>query len=239
MSDPVWDVCLKGVAGDLSLDVRFSTSAQTVALVGANAAGKTSVLRFMTGTRSPAGGHFRIRDRTLFDSERGIDLPPERRSLGYVPQGYGLFPHLRALDNVAFGLRRADPDSRRMRAHELLAEVGAEHLADRFPKGLSGGEQQRVALARALAVEPAGLLLDEPLAALDTASRRRMRAFLTEYLSTHPRPTLVVTHDVRDVAALGSEVVVLDRGRIVQQGTVEALRAAPVDDFVAEFFGAP
>jgi ABC-type sulfate/molybdate transport systems ATPase subunit len=157
--------------------------------------------------------------------------------VGYVPQGFGLFPHLRAVDNVAFGL--AGRKDRRRVARSLLEDLGIAAVADRMPRDLSGGERQRVALARALVLDPELLLMDEPLSALDAASRRRMRSFLAVHLEERQRPAIIVTHDVRDVMALGGDVHVLEGGRIVQQGTAEDLREDPGTDFVAEFFGAP
>jgi len=162
--------------------------------------------------------------------------------MGYVPQGYGLFPHLRVADNVAFGLstgpRRLPKAERRSAARQLLTELGCATLAERWPAGLSGGEQQRVALARALVVAPALLLLDEPMAALDAGVRRVVRTFLATRLRSSACPSIVVTHDVRDVLALGARVCVLEAGRIVQQGSLSELQAAPASDFVAEFVGA-
>jgi ABC-type sulfate/molybdate transport systems ATPase subunit len=170
----------------------------------------------------------------------------EERRVGYVPQGYGLFPHLSVLENVAFGLSvgpaRFPKEARREKALSMLGELGCRSLAERRVGGLSGGEQQQVALARALAPSPSLLLLDEPLAALDRATRRSVRGFLAEHLKARACPTLLVTHEARDVEALGAEdlgaeVCVLEGGRIVQRGPLEALREEPASDFVSEFVG--
>jgi ABC-type sulfate/molybdate transport systems ATPase subunit len=144
-------------------------------------------------------------------------------------------------DNVAFGLLRSGERApsraeRRARADRLLDQVGCGHLASRSPGSLSGGEQQRVALARALATQPAMLLLDEPLAALDARARRNVRTYLAEYLTERKGPALVVSHDLRDVRALGGPVCVIEDGKIVQRGTADALRAAPATEFVEAFF---
>ncbi|MEL7239753.1 MAG: ATP-binding cassette domain-containing protein, partial [Planctomycetota bacterium] len=185
---------------------------------------------------------FVVSGRTLASRTRGVDVPIERRSLGYVPQGFGLFPHLSAIDNVAFGLstgaRRLPLAQRRARARAVLEELGGRAWAFHRIDALSGGEQQRVALARALVIGPELLLLDEPMAALDVATRRDVRQFLSHHLARFARPSVLVTHDIRDVVAFDAHVYAMEAGRIVQQGPVDALRRAPATAFVAEFVGA-
>lgn len=214
--------------------IEVAFEAASAVIIGPNGAGKSTLLRLIAGAPLGAEGRVVLDGRVLFDSAAGVDLPPEARRIGYVPQGYGLFPHLSVRGNVAFGIT-GDREVRRAAADAALAAADAAELADRRPATLSGGERQRVAIARALAIEPAALLLDEPLAALDVAARRATRARLAGVLAG--RSSLVVTHDARDVAALGGEVIVLCGGRVVQRGTAAALAAAPVDAFVAEFFG--
>lgn len=236
-----WYASIRKRVGPLDLDVEMETTSLVAALVGPNGSGKTTILRTLAGARNPVEGRIVIGDRVLFDSSLSVGVEPEDRQVGYVPQGYGLFPHLSVLDNVAFGLKRAGRSSRdrRPRAFAMLEEMGCESLAQRFPTDLSGGEKQRVALARALVTEPRILLLDEPLAALDTTSRRQMRAFLANKLLERAQATLMVTHDPRDIGALGAHVWVLEEGRIVQSGGLGDLRSAPATEFVAEFTGAP
>jgi molybdate transport system ATP-binding protein len=238
----MWRVRATARVGELRLDVELEGNARPVALVGPNGSGKTTLLRMVAGALSPDRGTITIGGTTLFDSERGVDLPIERRRVAYLPQGYGLFPHLRVVDNVAFGLahgeRPARHEERRRVALEMLAGLGAEHLATRYPRRLSGGEQQRVALARALVTDPSILLLDEPMAAMDTAHRRKVRAFLATWLAGQGRPALLVTHDVRDVIALDATVCALDGGKVIQRGSVAELRASPATEFLAEFVGA-
>lgn len=238
-----WRVAVAARLGALELQVELEGDQTPVALVGPNAAGKTSLLRMIAGALQPQAGQIRIGDRTLFDADRNVDLPPEARAVGYVPQGFQLFAHLSVIDNVAFGLStgagRRPRAERRRAALETLDALGCAHLAGRTPANLSGGEQQRVALARALIVGPRMLLLDEPLSALDSAARRAVRAQLAERLAQRALPAVVVTHDQRDVAALGATVCVLEQGRIVQCGSPAELRAAPATDFVAEFFDTP
>jgi len=153
-----------------------------------------------------------------------------------VPQGYGLFPHLRVIDNVAFGLStKLSRDERRLLARKKLAQINGEKLANRWPFTLSGGEKQRIALARTLMIEPGLLLLDEPLSALDVTARRSLRGYLAQHLAGREIPTIIVTHDIRDVVALGARMIVLDRGRVAQSGSVDELKARPANEFVAEF----
>jgi ABC-type sulfate/molybdate transport systems ATPase subunit len=238
-----WSVRILARIGAFELDVDIDGNDDPVVLIGPNGAGKTTLLRMIAGAHRPSSGRIAIGSSIVFDSEKKVDFSPESRAVGYVPQGFGLFPHLRVVDNVAFGLslgeRRQPASLRRSAAIKLLGELGAAHLADRMPSDLSGGEKQRVALARALLVSPRLLLLDEPLATLDPGSRRRLRAFLAEHLKARRGPAIVVTHDVRDAEALGAELFVMQEGHIVQRGRAAELRAKPVTEFVAEFFNAP
>jgi molybdate transport system ATP-binding protein len=209
----------------LELDV----GAETFALVGPSGAGKTSVLRAVAGLARPGEGVIACGDDTWFDAARGIDVRPEDRSVGYVFQEYALFPHLTVEQNVAFGGGRAD---------RLLWRLGLEQLANAKPGKLSGGERQRVALARALARSPRVLLLDEPMAALDPHTRGTVRAELHDLLRELALPTLLVTHDFEDAAALADRVGVLADGRVRQVGTPGDLLGAPADPFVAHLAGA-
>jgi molybdate transport system ATP-binding protein len=171
---------------------------------------------------------------SLLDTERGIDVPLERRKLGYLPQDYGLFPHLSVRANVEFALAsRSRPDP--ARAAELLREFGLEALAERKPKALSGGEKQRVALARALSTSPRALLFDEPLAALDVHLRSEVRRLLGAYLDKSGLPCVLVTHDADDARALGQCIVALEAGRVTQSGSWEELAARPASRFVEAF----
>lgn len=235
-----WQVKLRATVGALALDLELGGDDAPHALVGPNGSGKTTVLRLIAGALRPDAGRIEVGGRVLFDAASRVDVPSEERKVGYVPQGFRLFPHLKVLDNVAFGLaaRGVPRASRREAAQRLLADLGISHLAHRTPGALSGGEQQRVALARALAVDPQFILLDEPLSAMDASARRTLRGLLAERLRALPGPALVVTHDVRDIRALGATVHVLEGGRIVQRGPLEALEAAPATDFVAELVGA-
>ncbi|MEM8610009.1 MAG: ATP-binding cassette domain-containing protein [Myxococcota bacterium] len=238
-----WAVEVRASVGELGLDVALEGDQRPLAIVGPNGSGKTTLLRLIAGAPAEMAGRIVVDGATLFDSERGVALAPETRRVGYVPQGFGLFPHLSVVDNVAFGLsvsaQRAGATDRREKARALLTELRCEGLAERRPSRLSGGERQRVALARALIVEPRLLLLDEPLSTLDPGARRTLRAFLAERLRSRGVPAIAVTHDLRDVEALEARVAVLERGRIVQEGDLDDLRANPATDFVSEFLDRP
>jgi molybdate transport system ATP-binding protein len=202
---------------------------ETFALVGPSGAGKSTVLRVIAGLLQPREGRVLQGDEAWLDTEAGVSLPPDRRSVGLVFQEYALFPHLSVERNVAFGGRE--------RAAELLERFRIGHLAKARPGELSGGERQRVALARALAREPAVLLLDEPMAALDAHTRAGVRAELQELLRELALPTILVTHDFEDAAALADRVGVIAEGKVLQLGSPDELIAAPSDAFVASFTG--
>ena len=211
------------------LEVSLEVGPETLALAGPSGAGKTTLLRAIAGLLRPDRGLVEAGGAVWLDTSRGVDLPPERRSVGLVFQDYALFPHLTVEQNVAFGGRHRVP--------ELLSGLALERLARARPGELSGGERQRVALARALARDPHVLLLDEPLSALDASTRTRVREELGPLLRAQTLPTLLVTHDYLDAAALADRVGVVVEGRIVQVGTPAELAAAPASSFVAEFTG--
>ena len=213
------------------LGVSLSIAAETVALVGPSGAGKTTVLRAIAGLRRPDRGRIALGGRVWFDAAAKVDLPPERRSVGLVFQEYALFPHMTVQANVAFG------GASDARVRELLDRVQMAHLAGERPGGLSGGERQRVAVARALARNPQVLLLDEPLSALDAHTRTAVRGELQDVLGALALPTLLVTHDFRDAAALADRIGVIVDGRLRQEGTAAELVAHPADAFVASFTG--
>ena len=211
------------------IDLEFAVGEETVLLAGPNGAGKSTLLRLLLGIDTPGAGRIALDGRTLFDGR--VNLPPEARGLGYLPQDYALFPHLDVRGNVGFGLRRNDRDDR---TQEVLEALQIAPLAARRVQELSGGERQKVALARALAPRPRALLLDEPFAALDTQARRQLRQFLSAQLEALRLPALVVSHDPAD-AGVGRRIVVMERGRIAQEGTLDALRADPATPFIAEW----
>lgn len=233
------DVDLVVEVGLFNVTAAFSVGATPLAIVGENGAGKTTLLRALVGGVAPRAGRVVLADHLLFDRGSGVDLPPEQRRIGYVPQGTALFPHMSVADNVGFGLRAhagLDAGARAQKVAATLDQLGCADLQHQRPADLSGGERQRVALARAVITKPAALVLDEPLAALDASARRELRGFLAQVLGEWGVPTVVVTHDPRDVVALGADVLVLAEGRVVQQGTVDGCRANPANAFVSELF---
>src|SRR5439155_665796 len=189
-------------------------------LVGESGAGKTTLLRLVAGLARPDEGQIALDGVPLADTGTGVFIPPEARSVGYLAQDYALFPHLSARENVAFGLRamRRPRDEVRARTARLLERFGLEALAERRPPQLSGGQQQRVALARALALDPRILLLDEPLSALDPATRRAVRGGLRSALAGLSCATLFVTHHPAEALAFGDRIAVLEGGRLSQCG---------------------
>jgi ABC-type sulfate/molybdate transport systems ATPase subunit len=236
-----WLANLSTSLGGFELDVVIEGgSSGTLALIGPNGSGKTTFLRALLGAIPSKRAHIVVSGRVLESTEAGVCLPIEQRRVGYVPQGYGLFPRMSALENVAFGLSVGEgalPRARREeKALELLDVLGSSALAERRVGSLSGGERQRVALARALIIEPSMLLLDEPLAALDPTTRRKIRASLARRLEAFGAPVIMVTHDARDVVALDARVCVLDQGRVVQTGALDEVRQTPATPFVEEFF---
>jgi molybdate transport system ATP-binding protein len=223
---------------DFDLDLEIEARAgEPLALVGPSGAGKSSVLRAIAGLLRPRAGRIEVGAETWLDSERSLDQPAERRRCGLVFQDYALFPRMSAARNVAYGIegRRAE---RRAAALAMLGRFGVAHLAEARPGALSGGERQRVALARALAARPPVLLLDEPLAALDTATRRGAIAELGAVLCELAVPTVLVTHSFDEAALLTETLAILDRGAIVQRGGAAEISARPASPFVADFAGA-
>ena len=213
---------------DFDVELALDVGRETVALVGPSGAGKTTVLRAVAGLVRPRRGVIRCADETWYEHPR-VDVRPDRRSVGYVFQDYALFPHLTVERNVSFGGGATDG---------LLERLRIAHLAKAKPDALSGGERQRVAVARALARRPRVLLLDEPLAALDPHTRAGVRGELHDLLRELALPTLLVTHDFEDAAALADRIGVIARGRIRQLGSAADLLATPADDVVASFAGA-
>jgi molybdate transport system ATP-binding protein len=226
--------------GTLDLDVSMQAApGEIVAVLGPNGAGKSTFLRAVAGLIPLNRGRIGLDEIALEDVERGIHLPPERRPIGVVFQDYLLFPHLTALENVAFGLRARGLSARdaRARAGSWLDRLGVGEVADARPRALSGGQAQRVALARALATDPRLLLLDEPLAALDASARGAVRRDLKRHLTSFSGIRIVITHDPLEAVALADRLVILEGGRIVQTGSPAEVTQRPRSRYVADLVG--
>src|SRR5450759_4211054 len=206
---------------------------EMVPLLGPSGCGKTTALRLVAGLEEADGG------RVVFGGKDVTELPANKRDVGMVFQAYSLFPHMTALQNVAFGLtlRRKTADERRRRAGEMLELVGLSGFADRYATQLSGGQQQRVALARALAIRPKVLLLDEPLSALDAKVRSRLRDEIRRVQLEVGSTTLFVTHDQEEALAIADRVGVMQAGHLEQLGPPTLVYTRPATPFVAEFVG--
>jgi len=206
---------------------------ELVSLLGPSGCGKTTLLRLAAGLEPVQEGRVAIAGREV--ARPGVSVPPEGRGVGLVFQDYALFPHLRVIDNVAFGLHRLPAAARRARAMAMLGRVGLAALSERYPHALSGGEQQRVALARALAPRPALLLLDEPFSGLDIRLRDRVRDETLAILQASGTATLIVTHDPEEAMYMAERIVVMRAGRLMQDDTPLGLYSRPANAFIARF----
>jgi molybdate transport system ATP-binding protein len=222
-----------------ALDVQWASEGGVAALFGPSGAGKTLTLSCMAGLLRPDSGRIVVDGRVLFDSSTAIDVPPQARRVGYVFQGYALFPHRTAAENVGFGLRDRPRAERDRRVMEIMARLGLAGLERRYPSELSGGQRQRVALGRALAIDPALLLLDEPLSALDAPMRAALRDDLRAILAGWSTAAVVVTHDFAEAYRLGDRIVVYDGGRVVQAAPRAELLWRPASEVVARIMGVP
>ncbi len=225
-----------GLTVDLTLDIAPGT---TTALIGPNGAGKTTTVNALAGLRPIDSGRIELAGRVLDDGSAAGFIAPEDRRIGVVFQSYRLFDHLSVIDNIAFGLAPTRRSRRRARAEvaELVEAFDLGSLTNRKPSQLSGGQAQRVALARALAIEPDLLLLDEPLAALDVATRSQLRRFLAQHLARFAGPRLLITHDPTDANLLADEICIIEQGRVTQRGRPDELRRRPATPYVAELVG--
>ncbi|HET7136015.1 MAG TPA: ABC transporter ATP-binding protein [Casimicrobiaceae bacterium] len=223
---------LKGV--DMTLD-----RGEVVSLLGPSGSGKTTLLRAVAGLEAPSQGRVLVGDKVVFDASRGLDVPAEGRNLGLVFQSYALWPHKTVFDNVAYGLRlrNASREDVATRVQAALDQLSLGSLASRFPHQLSGGQQQRVALARALVYNPPVILLDEPLSNLDAKLREEARAWLRELIVRMQLSALCVTHDQAEAMAMSDRILLLNGGRIEQQGTPQEMYSAPQTLFTADFMG--
>jgi molybdate transport system ATP-binding protein len=219
------------------LDVAWSAGGGVAVLFGPSGAGKTLTLQCLAGLITPHAGRIVVDGRVLFDSVSGVNVPAQARRVGYVFQGYALFPHLTVAQNVGFGLRDLPPARRAEKTAAVIEQLGLGGLDQRYPRELSGGQRQRVALGRALAIDPALLLLDEPLSALDAPLRRALRDELRTLLGTVRTAAVLVTHDFTEAYRLGDRIVVYDAGRVVQSAPRGELLWQPASEAVARIVG--
>lgn len=213
----------------LSLD-----AGKILCLVGRSGCGKSTMLRLIGGIERPDFGSIRIHGQEVAGPASFVE--PDQRNIGFVFQDYALFPHLTVAENIAFGIRSLPKNERSRRVSEMLDLVGMQTMGERYAHSLSGGEQQRIALARALAPRPKLLLLDEPFSNLDLNLKRRVRSETIALLRQVEATAIMVTHDPQEALAIGDRVVLLNQGRIVQQGLSDDIYHRPVDTYAAEFF---
>jgi molybdate transport system ATP-binding protein len=220
-----------------TLDVEWSGGDGVVALFGPSGAGKSLTLHCLAGLIRPDRGRIVVDGRVFFDATAGIELAPQARRVGYVFQSYALFPHLTVAENIGFGLRDRPRQQRQERTGVVLERLGLNGLGGRRPSELSGGQRQRVALGRALAIDPALLLLDEPLSALDAPTRAGLRDQLRSVLLDWGIPAVLVTHDFTEAYRLGDRIVVYDAGRVIQSALRSELLWQPASEAVARIMG--
>ncbi|MFQ5943343.1 MAG: ABC transporter ATP-binding protein [Anaerolineales bacterium] len=222
---------------DFKLTPRFELGPEMAVLFGASGSGKSLTLRALAGLVTPDKGIVRLNGHSLFDSEEQIDLPPQDRGVGYVPQHYALFPHQSISKNIAFGLHDVQRAEREARVSELLSRMRLEKLADRKPGEVSGGQQQRTALARALARRPDLLLMDEPFAAVEEDLRAHLREELLRIQRDFKIPVLLVTHSRTEAYALAERLIILNEGEVVQSGKRDEVFRRPRTPSVARLMG--
>ena len=212
--------------GHFSVEASFDLPAKGVtALFGPSGAGKTSMINMVAGLLRPDRGAIMVNERCLFDADRGIDLPPERRRIGYVFQDGRLFPHLSVYDNLTYGMHRVTPCQRYVDPKQVIRLLGIDHLLARRPATLSGGEKQRVAIGRALLTSPELLLMDEPLAALDTARKAELLPFIARLGDEYTVPILYVSHAWDEIVALADTLLIVGEGRVTAAAGLETLVA--------------
>ncbi len=218
---------IRKTLGDFRLDVSFTAGAGVTALFGPSGSGKTSVAQMVAGLLKPERGRIEVGGKVLFDGAAGINLPPEKRGLGYVFQEGRLFPHLTVRSNLVFGQKDAPKMERRGVFDDVISMLGIDGLLYRYPKTLSGGEKQRVAIGRALLANPKILIMDEPLAALDEARKAEVLPYLIKLVRHSHCPILYVSHSMNEVLALADTLVLLEQGKLIAAGTVETLLSRP------------
>lgn len=213
------DVQVRKRQGDFTVDAAFSIEKSGVtALFGASGAGKTSIINMVAGLSRPDAGRIAMNGRYLFDSDKGIDLPPEKRRVGYVFQDARLFPHFSVRSNLIYGMRLLPKSERYVHFDQVVELLGIAPLLTRRPAKLSGGEKQRVAIGRALLCSPALLLMDEPLASLDDGRKSEVLPFIKKLCRDFSTPILYVSHVLAEIKCLAHDLVLLENGRVAASG---------------------
>jgi molybdate transport system ATP-binding protein len=219
------------------LNVELSLNRELLAILGPSGSGKTMTLQCIAGLMKPDEGYIELAGKVLFDSEKGVNLPPQKRRVGFVFQSYALFPHMTVWENVAYSIRHLPGPEVKQRVERLLNTMNVAPLTGRYPRQLSAGQQQRVAIARALAPDPEILLMDEPFSALDSQLKERLELELAALHREYRGSMLLVTHDLAEGYKLGSQVAIYQAGRIAQCGTRQKVFASPVNRTVARLTG--
>jgi molybdate transport system ATP-binding protein len=227
----------KGKNPSFSMNCSFDTGSDFSVLFGCSGSGKTTALRCIAGLETPDSGTIRINDTVYFDSRKKINVPPQKRKIGYMFQENALFPHMNVRQNIEFGLKGLSSMEKTNRVNEMLGLLGIEELEFAYPDELSGGQKQKVALARALAPEPEVLLLDEPFSALDTVIRLKLRKELRAIQKKLGIPVILITHDPVEAFTMADRMVVFDGGRVQQMGIPEDVFYHPKTRYVAELVG--
>lgn len=219
------------------LDAGFSMDGEVLGILGPSGSGKTMTLQCIAGLVRPDRGAIRLNGRVLFDSSRRVNLAPQVRRVGLVFQNYGLFPHLSARDNIAYGIRHRTRSETEQRVRLLLEKMRLTGLENRRPRQLSAGQQQRVAVARALAPEPDVLLLDEPFSALDSLTRQHLESEIAEVRDFYRGEIILVTHDLAEAYRMSSKLAIYESGRLLQCGPKEKVVSCPANRKVARMIG--
>lgn len=222
---------------DFSLNVSFKGNNGCIGILGPSGCGKSMTLKSIAGIINPDYGQILLDDEVLFDSQKKINIKPQKRNIGYLFQNYALFPNMSVEQNIAAGLNHLDKKQRQQRVNEMISRFHLDGLSKRYPKQLSGGQQQRVALARIFAYEPKVLLLDEPFSAMDTHLRESLRLQLSEVLKEYNGISIMVTHDRDEVYQLCNQLIIIDKGSIIASGYTKDIFENPGNVTAARLTG--
>ena len=215
------DICKK--LNEFDLNIRFQSSG-TIGLLGSSGSGKSMTLKSIAGIEKPDQGIIKINGNTVFDSERKINLPPQKRNIGFVFQNYALFPHMTVYQNICFGIKNKN---NKKKIEDIIEKIEISSLLNRYPRELSGGQQQRVAIARVLARDPKVLLFDEPLSALDTYLKAQLEEWLDTLIKDFKGPTVFVSHNIGEVSRICDNIAILSRGDVIEFGDTHEVLYSP------------